>query len=87
MKRRKGPQLLTAELERARPWVKFEINMLVDYEIYWQQRTKATWLLKFNGWLCMSLIAWYGKHLPYRPPTFRPWYVRLTHRYYRWRKI
>lgn len=69
-------------------WSMFELTMLVDYEFYWKQHTKATWLLWFNGELCIALIAWYyTMGLPYRPPTFNPWYVRLCHRYYRWRKI
>lgn len=68
-------------------WVAFEIDMLTSYELYWKAHTRAFWLLRFNGWLCMKLIEWYMFRLPAKPPVFRPWYVRLCHRYYRWRKI
>lgn len=71
----------------SRRWVELEIHLLSEYELYWEKRTKARWLLAFNGHLCMWLITWYSLNLPEKPPVFNPWYVRLCHRYYRWRKI
>ena len=69
-------------------WVYLEIHLLAGYTVYWEQRTKAAWLLKFNTELCLALITWYEViGLPYRPPTFNPFYVRMCHRYMRWREI
>jgi hypothetical protein len=69
-----------------RRWVALEIHLLTGYMAYWEKHTKARWLLGFNRGLCEVLIAWYYfTGLPYRPPTFNPWYVRLCHNYFRWR--
>jgi len=69
----------------AQRWVDLEIHLLFRYVAYWEQRTRAQWLLKFNVALCTFLIGWYCTNLPYRPPTFKPWYIKLCHDYYRWR--
>lgn len=71
-------------------WVDLEIHLLIRYEWYWQDHTRARGLLKFNVYLCLLLICWYNflgalGLFPYRPPTFNPWYVRLCHNYFRWR--
>ena len=70
----------------AQRWVDLEIHLLARYVAYWEQRTRAQWLLRFNEELAIVLITFYQiKGLPYRPPTFKPWYIKLCHDYYRWR--
>lgn len=68
-------------------WARLEIYLLGEYMYYWDKRTKAKGLLKFNEWLCFKLIYWHMYRLKKKPPVFKPWYVWFCHTYYRWRKI